>query len=75
MPVEPDYALPFAAADQHFEALHWYIDLKRLNPFDRDTHCVVATQVVELSAEFTLDCLTRSVSRRRSAPARLAGKA
>jgi hypothetical protein len=55
--VGPDHALALAAADQHFETLHRYIDLERLNPFDRDAHCVVATQVVQLSAVFTLDRL------------------
>ena len=57
VPVEPDRTLAFAAADQYFETLHRDIDLKRLDPFDRDAHRVVATQIVELGAVFTLDRL------------------
>jgi hypothetical protein len=57
VPVEPDRTLTFAAADQYFETLHRYIDLNRLDPFDRDAHCVVATQIVELGTVFTLDRL------------------
>lgn len=48
MPVELDQALAFAAADQHVETLHRYIERQRLDPFDGDAQGIVATQVVEL---------------------------
>ena len=34
VPVEPDHALALAAADQHLEALHRYIEVERLDPFE-----------------------------------------
>ena len=61
MPVELDHALALAAADQHLEALHRYIEVERLNPFDGDAQGVVAAQVVELGAVFALDRLDASV--------------
>ena len=57
VPVEPDRALALAAADQHLEALHRYIEVERLDPFDGDAQGVVVAQVVELGAIFALDRL------------------
>ena len=82
MPVEPDHTLALAAADQYVEALHRYVEVQRLHPFDGDAQGVVAAQVVELGAVFALDRLDpqplappvglRPFSfRRASAPSRL----